>query len=63
MYVCVCNGLTDRDIRRVIDERRLTRADEVYAALHCAPQCGTCFEMLEEMLGGVAAACCCAAGR
>ncbi|HWX49729.1 MAG TPA: (2Fe-2S)-binding protein [Roseomonas sp.] len=41
MYVCLCNGLTDTQIRGAIDAGA-RRPKEVYAACNCAAQCGGC---------------------
>ena len=52
MYVCVCNALSDREVKRVIAAGRVRSAEDIYAALGCAPQCGACKEELTEMLSG-----------
>ncbi|MDJ0389635.1 (2Fe-2S)-binding protein [Roseomonas sp. E05] len=41
MYVCLCNGLTDTQIRGAIDAGA-RRPKEVYAACNCSAQCGCC---------------------
>jgi bacterioferritin-associated ferredoxin len=41
MYVCICNGLTDTQIRGAIAEGA-RRPKEVYAACNCNAQCGCC---------------------
>ncbi|MEM7443520.1 MAG: (2Fe-2S)-binding protein [Pseudomonadota bacterium] len=43
MYVCICNGLTDKRIKAAI-ENGARSADEVYRALGCRPQCGQCVD-------------------
>jgi|APTNR8051073442_1049403.scaffolds.fasta_scaffold14846_4 Bacterioferritin-associated ferredoxin len=52
MYVCVCNALSDREVKRVIATGRVRTADDVYAALGCTPQCGACQDEVVEMLNG-----------
>jgi bacterioferritin-associated ferredoxin len=52
MYVCVCNALSDRDVKRVVATGRVGSADDIYAALGCAPQCGACREEMAEILAG-----------
>jgi bacterioferritin-associated ferredoxin len=42
MYVCICNALTDRAVRRVAAETGCTRPRELYAACGCQAQCGRC---------------------
>jgi bacterioferritin-associated ferredoxin len=49
MYVCLCNALTDRDIRRVAGPADGSVA-QVYRALGCAPRCGQCVPVVREML-------------
>lgn len=41
MYVCICNGLTDSQIRGAI-AAGANRPKEVYAACNCNAQCGCC---------------------
>ncbi|MDB5370766.1 MAG: (2Fe-2S)-binding protein [Roseomonas sp.] len=41
MYVCICNALTDRQIRDAI-AGGAQRPREVYAACNCNAQCGCC---------------------
>jgi len=48
MYICLCNGLTDRDIRRAADVSPTVA--QVYDVLDCAPQCGKCVPIVREML-------------
>lgn len=58
MYICLCNGLTDRDIRSAADGGARSVA-AVYRAHECAPQCGKCGchikDMLREDAGGACA--------
>lgn len=60
MYICLCNGLTDRAIRSAAQASERS-VSEVYRALGCAPQCGKCAPDIRDMLrdgrpGGTAAA-------
>ena len=41
MYVCVCNGLRENEVRRAAGEGART-VDEAYRALGAEPNCGTC---------------------
>ncbi|MCR0981365.1 (2Fe-2S)-binding protein [Roseomonas populi] len=41
MYVCICNGLTDKHIQSAIDSGA-ERTRDVYSACNCRAQCGTC---------------------
>ena len=41
MYICLCNGLTDRDVRGAVT-RGARRVSEVHRQCGTAPQCGRC---------------------
>ena len=41
MYVCVCNAVTDRDIRRAAD-RGVTTLEQLSSQLKVATCCGQC---------------------
>ena len=41
MYVCLCNGITDKQVRLLVGEADRTVA-EVYRALGGQPRCGRC---------------------
>jgi len=41
MYVCLCNALTEMEVRRAVQEGAC-RPREVYAACGCRAQCGGC---------------------
>jgi bacterioferritin-associated ferredoxin len=41
MYVCICNALTDKQIRRAVCSGAC-RTSEVYRHLDCVPRCGKC---------------------
>jgi bacterioferritin-associated ferredoxin len=49
MYVCLCNGLTDRDVRNCAEDGCSSVA-MVYRSLGCAPQCGKCVPYVRQML-------------
>ena len=49
MYICLCNGFTDRQVRTTIDESAASVA-QVYQALGCAPRCGKCVPVVRDML-------------
>jgi len=48
MYVCLCNGLTDRDLRNSADGS--CSVAMVYRSLGCEPQCGKCVPFVRQML-------------
>jgi len=41
MYVCICNGLTERHVRDAA-EAGASLPSDVYQAFGCEMQCGTC---------------------
>ncbi len=49
MYVCLCNGLTDRDIRRACDQGHSTVAS-AYCSLGAEVNCGRCVPMARELI-------------
>ncbi len=42
MYVCVCNALTDKQVKQVVAANGLQRLIDVYAACGTRAQCGQC---------------------
>lgn len=49
MYVCLCNAITDRDVRAHAACEGCT-VSAVYRALGTRPQCGKCVPFVREML-------------
>ena len=47
MYICLCNALSDLQIRQAVRDGAC-RPRDVYAACGCRAQCGTC---TRELLG------------
>ena len=41
MYICLCHGFTDKQVKRAVAEGR-RRLGEVYACLGGRPRCGKC---------------------
>jgi bacterioferritin-associated ferredoxin len=48
MYVCLCNALTDRDVRA--HSTGGCSVSMVYRSLGCEPQCGKCVPYVRQML-------------
>lgn len=48
MYICLCNGLTDRDVRNSAEGG--CSVAMVYRALGCEPRCGKCVPFVRQML-------------
>lgn len=55
MYVCICTGVTDRDIRQAADAgcRDLT---ELTMRTGCGSNCGSCRDLAGELLANAHAA-------
>lgn len=53
MYVCLCNGITERDAEQAVASGARKPA-HVHAKLGARPQCGRCTSTLKEMLGRAA---------
>jgi bacterioferritin-associated ferredoxin len=49
MYVCLCNGFTDRQVRAVCPAAGGSTA-EVYRSLGVRPQCGKCVPFVRELV-------------
>ncbi len=49
MYVCLCNGITDRDIEQAVADGALT-LNEVKHRLGVSSQCGSCAETAQQVI-------------
>ncbi len=49
MYVCVCNGVTDRAIREAAAQGARDLADLAFMT-GCSTSCGTCGELAAQLL-------------
>jgi bacterioferritin-associated ferredoxin len=49
MYVCLCNALTDRQVKQTAGTNK---PSTVYAACGCRAQCGLCVKALVVLLRG-----------
>ena len=49
MYVCLCNAVTDSDIRKAVDSG-VRNMRQLGKATHCSTACGCCKEMAAEIL-------------
>ncbi len=52
MYVCLCNALTDRQVKQAAATTGATKPSQVYAACGCRAQCGQCVKGLLDLLRG-----------
>lgn len=62
MIICLCRGVSESDIRRVI-ERGASTADAVTAACGAGGECGACVIMLADLVAESEAAAVGAGGR
>jgi bacterioferritin-associated ferredoxin len=56
VYICLCNALTDRQIKQAAATTGTTKPSDVYAACGCRAQCGQCARALVNLLRGEASA-------
>ena len=49
MYVCICTGVTERDIAEAIDNGAQTLSD-LQQELGATTGCGTCMEFTQDLL-------------
>jgi bacterioferritin-associated ferredoxin len=52
MYVCLCNGYRDAEIREVA-ETGVRCVQEVYLTLGNGPCCGSCLDFAQDIVDGV----------
>ena len=49
MIICLCNNISEKEIEDAI-ERGSTKAIDVYNALGCKPQCGSCMDFVKDKI-------------
>lgn len=49
MYVCICNAITDRQVRAAIGAG-VRDPERVHPHLGCETQCGRCLDMICDMV-------------
>jgi bacterioferritin-associated ferredoxin len=42
MFICICNGFTDRQIKCAVRDGTAHSVSDVYRCMGCKPQCGRC---------------------
>ena len=52
MYVCLCNALTDRQVKQAAAAIGTSKPSSIYAACGCRAQCGQCVKTLLALLRG-----------
>ena len=49
MIVCVCNAITEKEVREAASQGARTPED-AYARLGCEPQCGCCLDYAQDII-------------
>lgn len=49
MIVCVCNRITEAEVREVARDGACT-PEKAYARLGCEPQCGCCLDYAQDLI-------------
>jgi len=52
VYICLCNALTDHQVRQAAASPGFTKPGDIYAACGCRAQCGQCTRALINLLRG-----------
>ncbi len=50
MYVCICEGLTDKQLKQAIDKDGIRSCQQLRTCLGAGGQCGKCNQQLKAML-------------
>jgi bacterioferritin-associated ferredoxin len=50
MYVCLCNGFTDRQVKNVLAEMGACSTARIYRAMGVKPICGRCIPAVKDIL-------------
>ena len=50
MYICMCNGYTDKDIAAAVNTGGAATAEDAYAALGNGFCCGACRDCAEDLV-------------
>ena len=50
MIVCLCRGLSERDLRRMVAAGAAQSTEEISAACGAGADCGACLSMLDRLV-------------
>lgn len=50
MYVCLCNAITDKDIKRAVAEQGVGNMRELRKTLSVGNQCGKCTQLAQQFI-------------
>jgi len=51
MYVCICNAITDSEVRTLVSQGARSVA-QIYRRLGCKPQCCKCVDDVKRVVNG-----------
>ncbi len=49
MYICICQGVTDKTIRKAV-QQGISSLSQLQMTTGCATQCGRCTEQAEQII-------------
>jgi bacterioferritin-associated ferredoxin len=52
VYICLCNALTDRQVKQAAETPGFSKPGDIYAACGCRAQCGQCARAMINLLRG-----------
>jgi len=50
MYVCICKGITDKQIKQMVLEQGVGSIRELKQQFDIASQCGTCIKLTQQII-------------
>jgi bacterioferritin-associated ferredoxin len=50
MYVCLCHGVTDKQIKNAVREQGVGNVRDLKSALNVGSQCGKCVQMAQYVI-------------
>lgn len=50
MFVCVCHGITDKQIKQVVRENSVGNMRDLKRILNVGASCGTCVQMAQAII-------------
>ena len=53
MYVCLCHGISDKEIKKLMLEEGITDIKDIKKCTALGSQCGKCIKMTKEILNKI----------
>ncbi|WP_448211770.1 (2Fe-2S)-binding protein [Colwellia sp. MEBiC06753] len=53
MFVCICKGITDKQIKQMVLDHGVGSIRELKQQLDIASQCGTCVKLTQQVIDNV----------